>query len=798
MEKIASLAVCLAPLIYFLPATLGRIVLCPDDGWAFYLPMRVAAAHIAHGGEFPLWNPYMFGGMPLFGAIQGGVLFPPNWVFLVFSPQPAMNLTMLFAYMFAGLGTYCFARRTGMNIAGAFIAGFIWQVCGFLIAPMGHMTSIQAASLLPWLLWSIDGYGMTGRRSRAVLIALFIALQIFAGHPQTFVYSSCLVGIYALVMAFMRRPSGRVYLYSMVMMIAGITLAAVQLIPTAELSQYSFRHEISYEFFSSFSMPPSFLLNFLAPFVTGGGDGRFFQMPYVGENFYGEYIGYVGVTTLMLALVAPLIKRDTQTVFWSIVVLACLALALGRFLPFDLYRLIFYIPVLNLFCVSARHLMEVDFALAVLAGRGLTALSSLQARAHTKKLIAVGAGVLILTLLTVLDWRHQFLTPQSARSFQTWRIPEVWCPIALAVIGAFTLWMLARGYRNAVALAIIVIVCDASLWGQFSGWRSSPPRDGALWGKIPVMDFLRQRQRDEEPFKVLSLTPPPDPNVSGAVTQLQTEATLVALLPNSYMAYGIQNVAGCDAFGVARFSRFADDMKEWGELIRPSQSLTNGSEFDLLDVRYLIAKRTPDGEILTANHTLDEKSLAEHWQHVAQFDDAAVYQNTRSLPRAWLTTEALTLLREDDALNIIHTGKIADGNSWDARRTVLLSAPLDANLTNENSDTHAVVTNYTANRVDVETDCAAAAVLVLAENFYPGWHVKIDGREQEVLRVNYNLRGVSLSSGRHDVEFSYRPKSFLSGATISIAALVVLLLWWRWGGKTHDITVKKALLNQST
>jgi len=47
----------------------------------------------------------------------------------------------------------------------------------------------------------------------------------------------------------------------------------------------------------------------------------------------------------------------------------CLALAVGRFLPLNLYKLVYYVPVLNLFRVPARHLMEVNFAIAVLAGR---------------------------------------------------------------------------------------------------------------------------------------------------------------------------------------------------------------------------------------------------------------------------------------------------------------------------------------------------------------------------------------------------------------------------------------------
>ena len=40
-------------------------------------------------------------------------------------------------------------------------------------------------------------------------------------------------------------------------------------------------------------------------------------------------------------------------------------------MPFRLYEVLYHVPVLNLFRGPTRHLMEVHFALAVLAGRGL-------------------------------------------------------------------------------------------------------------------------------------------------------------------------------------------------------------------------------------------------------------------------------------------------------------------------------------------------------------------------------------------------------------------------------------------
>ena len=151
-EKIAPLLLCLSPLIYFLPATLGLILLAPDDGVIINMPMRVTAARIILAGEFPLWDPYIFGGMPLFAAAQGGVLFPSNWLFLIFPPGIAVNIAMLFAYAIAGVGAYMYARQAGASVWGSFVTGFVFQFSAFMVAPIGHMSSIQAAGFLPWIL----------------------------------------------------------------------------------------------------------------------------------------------------------------------------------------------------------------------------------------------------------------------------------------------------------------------------------------------------------------------------------------------------------------------------------------------------------------------------------------------------------------------------------------------------------------------------------------------------------------------------------------------------------------------
>ena len=63
---------------------------------------------------------------------------------------------------------------------------------------------------------------------------------------------------------------------------------------------------------------------------------------------------------------------------------------------------------------------------------------------------------------------------------------------------------------------------------------------------------------------------------------------------------------------------------------------------------------------------------------------------------------------------------------------------------------------------------------MLTDVHYPGWEVRVDGRERPLERVDYLLRGVALDPGRHEVELLYRPASWDAARSISLAGLLML------------------------
>jgi hypothetical protein len=173
-----------------------------------------------------------------------------------------------------------------------------------------------------------------------------------------------------------------------------------------------------------------------------------------------------------------------------------------------------------------------------------------------------------------------------------------------------------------------------------------------------------------------------------------------------------------------------------------------------------------------------ESAAGQRWKKIAEVKDTAIFENARLLPRVWLATE-VRILTDAEILNVIRQAKFSDGKTWDARRVVLVESAFAFTSASPDPNAKAEMTLAEPNQVSVKTKSAEPSILVLSANHYPGWRAYVDGRLVDTLRVDYNLRGVSLSAGEHNVEFVYRPKSVLIGAVISLLTLIGLVVWWK-------------------
>jgi len=83
---------------------------------------------------------------------------------------------------------------------------------------------------------------------------------------------------------------------------------------------------------------------------------------------------------------------------------------------------------------------------------------------------------------------------------------------------------------------------------------------------------------------------------------------------------------------------------------------------------------------------------------------------------------------------------------------------------------------YGTNLLRYVSNSYSKGAVVFSEIYYSeGWICRIDGKEVETACVNYILRGANVPSGEHTIEWSFEPKVWTTGKTVSLAGSLLLL-----------------------
>ena len=96
------------------------------------------------------------------------------------------------------------------------------------------------------------------------------------------------------------------------------------------------------------------------------------------------------------------------------------------------------------------------------------------------------------------------------------------------------------------------------------------------------------------------------------------------------------------------------------------------------------------------------------------------------------------------------------------------------------------VIRETSDEIEIEAELPRAQILLVSDNFSPGWRVEPLGdpvqRHYDVMPADHVLRAVPLSAGRHHFLMEYSPAGFRIGRWVSLAALGLYALCWGWLG----------------
>jgi hypothetical protein len=718
-------------LFFFKDILLGNAYLW-EDFLYYNFPVRNFAAASLARGEFPLWNPYTFNGMPFFADIQTAVLYVPCLLLTFFVRDGFLGhywlqLMMVLHYVLAGIGMYALAVSMGLRRLPSLFAGVAYMLSGFMILHAIHQQVITVAAWFPLILLLFRKVVALRSWLWVCVAALVLGHSTLAGFPQLTLYLYFFLFVYFLYEMFTtyRGPAlvSREALGTMIRAAAVILLslgvAAVQLLPTMELSGLSQRAAITYAKATEGQLSWTHLLTLVFPKLFGVADASGYN--YWGPGvywYYWETCIYRGAIPLILTVLSLLLWKKHRIIpfLWGFSLFGLL-FAVGD--NFFLQRLFYdYVPGFSAFRVPGRMLAFMGIAVALLSAFSLQELLYGERReaafARWRTLVfGIAGGTILLWLVLLsgmLDGMLEFLKTPAMEALAR---KEANISIVVFLLSAAAiLWVMLRrsSLRWGIWLLLGITFFDMLLFGGSQNNAKLNPTD---YFRRPqeIIRYIRQNGGPEY-FRVNTR------NESGMIMDRNQGMIDRLFMMEGYTPLALQRV--------------------YPPVSSPDRL------FNMLNVKY----RTVTNEA--------QRSLA-------------LAPRSGYLPRAFMVYE-LRVVADENAL-----ASGLNSAEFDPARTALLEAdPGKVLSAGQGSPVwKADIREYRNNAIllDVQTD--RDGMLVLSEMYYPGWTAYIDGVETPVLRVDYNLRGTFVPRGPHSVEVRFQPRDLARGRLISLTSLLV-------------------------
>ncbi|HWC00352.1 MAG TPA: YfhO family protein [Bryobacteraceae bacterium] len=133
-----------------------------------------------------------------------------------------------------------------------------------------------------------------------------------------------------------------------------------------------------------------------------------------------------------------------------------------------------------------------------------------------------------------------------------------------------------------------------------------------------------------------------------------------------------------------------------------------------------------------------------------------VFANPAAFPRAWTVHHLLTAPDEDRGAGLVRDG------AFDLRDTAVLAGAAPS-LDRCESPDRVTWIDRRPSTVALRAQMGCKGMLVVGDNWYPGWHAQVDGKPVPIWRVNTVIRGIVLEKGSHQIVMRYRPASVYVG-----------------------------------
>ena len=772
---------------------------CPDDIEGNVLQQHDIQQGIANGqegkafheatGETTRWTNSLFGGMPNF---QIAPSYPAGkaigWIWNVYTlglPSPA---NLLFAMM-AGFFIMCLCFR--FKWYNALFASIAWGFSSYfiIIIGAGHIWKFVTLAYIPP---TIGGIALCYRGKYlpgAALAALFGALQLQSNHPQMSYYF--LFVIFAMVVAWLCSAIREHRIRQWGMATACVIAAGILAVGANSASLYN-SYEYSKETVrgraTDLTPPPGAetggmsrsaitawsygideTMSLLIPNVKGGatikpvaGESSLLSLADTGKadelslapeelqflSQFPQYFGnqpmtngpvYVGAFVLLLAILALFTVNTPMK--WALFAVSILAILLSWGHNFEAFTDFFIdnFPGYNKFRAVASILVIVEFTiplLAIMAVRKMLETENYLQRFGMVFYTVFGLGAIVCFLGWVAP--SMFGEPYSASEIQQ-----------LQQAGAFSN---PQYYNilNAIRETRLSLVSTDSL-------RSLA---FILLGALVIFLYLRGAVKNRAVFVCML-----------------TAVMLIDLFPVGKRYVNSEN-----------FTRPALEDVTFNKTAADEAILKDTSNYRVYDVQGLYSARSSyfhktiggyHAAKLTRYNDLLDRQISKgnmgviNMLNTKYFLSGEQYErNPGALGNAWFVDTISYVADADSEMAALDSLDTATAAVADAKFRETLGNAIPKSL----GDT-IYETSYAPNALTYSVNSAKGGIAVFSEIYFPwGWTATVDGKETQIGRVNYTLRALRVPAGRHEIRFSFDPKSVRVTNNISIASVSVIYI----------------------
>lgn len=767
-------------------------------------------------GELPLWNPYTMAGHPIYADGVTRTLSPFLLFYKFFDVPLGYSLARLVELMLAAVFMYIFLVAIGASANGGLMGSLVFA---FSAHSMLHLTGLGWWGGLMWLpLILLFSDRAIRRRSytQAMLAGVFLAAQFFCGYLPNQVYYAGAIVLYYAFFAIARRRAERRAMTRLLAMMAvtlgiGLALSATQWVPSLELLSYSNRKVVGVEL-GYIHLPPWYAATLVFPNLFGAAYDAKALTLFTGLGVSHDHILYLGVAALAPLGFCLFWLRETgkkriddswlqfsrvdgetrrRVVFFLMLGLCALVLMMAAPVYVHITR---FIPILQVIRVAVRAGVLFLFSAAVLVAFGTDLLlrsgsDALMrfARAARRFVIWVAAFVVTAAIasyaiklagLTVdanARGRAAFIRRAALALSAQFTPPDasIVIPLAFLIGAALLLWAFVQGRLagRRFLFGIVALLMVDLFWNSNQFDRTFDR--ARVFPRTEITDFLRSLP----PGRVLVYPSGLETNRSASAG---AGAEKIIAPPNTLLPYKIPTVSG-------KNQQFPKWYREFASLIEPQQNLSHvvfdqyGSRFfDLLNVRYVM--------------THESAPPLDGYDLLRTAEGVSLYQNKYAMPRAFFAKRAIQVSSPAESLS-----RMRDPSFDPGTQTVIEVEQSPSPIVVESIAPDATAPEPAGiiadrrNSVLIQTNNLRDGLLVLSDNYYPGWSAVVDGAPAPILRANHTMRAVRVPAGSHLVSFVFMPAAFfvsmyasLAAAAATVAALI-LSAFMRRRSSSHDI-----------